>query len=375
MVCLIKCNQRKAFRNIRLEDDKMPINFVIQEKRKEIGLTQEQIAEYLGVSTPAVNKWEKGVTYPDISLLPALARLLKVDLNTLLCFNEGLSEQEISHFSKEVINTIRKSSFESGFTMAIGKIKEYPNCFKLIHLIALVLDGALMMSGMSPDDKEHYSSRITALYERGAKCDDDQIRNKAVFMLASKYMSHNEYDKAQEMLDLLPERSAIDKRQLQASLWIKQDKHAEAAELLERKLLLTGINEIQIILISLTDIALKEGNNQEASNLAELSRKTVKLFDLWDYYSYVAPLQVALAQENAKDSITLLKSILSATLVPWEMKKSALYRHIAIKAKQENFGVQMLPGLLSEIENDPKYAFLHSNEEFQQLIKQYRAKY
>lgn len=37
----------------------MKINQIIREKRKELSLTQEQIAELLGVSTPAVNKWEK----------------------------------------------------------------------------------------------------------------------------------------------------------------------------------------------------------------------------------------------------------------------------------------------------------------------------
>ena len=40
----------------------MKLNQIIREKRKELVLTQEQIAEYLGVSTPAVNKWEKGVS-------------------------------------------------------------------------------------------------------------------------------------------------------------------------------------------------------------------------------------------------------------------------------------------------------------------------
>ena len=62
----------------------MKINQIIREKRKELSLTQEQVAELLGVSTPAVNKWEKGSTYPDITLLPALARLLKMDLNITL---------------------------------------------------------------------------------------------------------------------------------------------------------------------------------------------------------------------------------------------------------------------------------------------------
>jgi len=351
---------------------KMSINTVIREKRKEIGLTQEQIAEYLGVSTPAVNKWEKGVTYPDISSLPALARLLKVDLNTLLCFHEGLSEREISHFCKEVMDTIHKNGFESGYTMVIGKIQEYPSCGPLIHTAALLLDGALMMSGMDAAYKERYGSQIISLYERAAKSDDDQIRSAATFMLASKYMGREEYDKTQEMLDLLPERSATDKRQLQANLWIKQGKLAEAAELLERKMLLIQSNELQSILLGLAEIALKEGKDQDASHLAELSRDAAKLFELWDYCSFVVPLQVALAQKNVRDSISLLKSILAAALTPWEMKKSALYRHIAIRENQENLGAKMLPALLSELENDPKYAFLRSNEEFQRLIEEYR---
>ena len=37
----------------------MKINEIIKEKRSDLGLTQEQIAGLLGVSTPAVNKWEK----------------------------------------------------------------------------------------------------------------------------------------------------------------------------------------------------------------------------------------------------------------------------------------------------------------------------
>lgn len=52
----------------------MPMNIVIQEQRKLLGLTQEQVADYLGVSTPAVSKWEKGITSPDIGLQLVLWR-------------------------------------------------------------------------------------------------------------------------------------------------------------------------------------------------------------------------------------------------------------------------------------------------------------
>ena len=41
----------------------MKINEIIREKRKALSLTQEQIADFLGVSTPAVSKWEKGAAY------------------------------------------------------------------------------------------------------------------------------------------------------------------------------------------------------------------------------------------------------------------------------------------------------------------------
>ncbi len=78
----------------------MKINEIIRERRLLKKLTQEQVANYLGVTTPAVNKWEKGISYPDITLLPALARVLDTDLNTLLSFKDDLTKQEISLFFK-----------------------------------------------------------------------------------------------------------------------------------------------------------------------------------------------------------------------------------------------------------------------------------
>ena len=47
----------------------MKINEIIRKKREALSLTQKQVADYLGVSTPAVHKWEKGSTYPDKRIL------------------------------------------------------------------------------------------------------------------------------------------------------------------------------------------------------------------------------------------------------------------------------------------------------------------
>lgn len=40
----------------------LKMNEIIKKRRKEMELTQEQVANYLGVTTPAVNKWERGVS-------------------------------------------------------------------------------------------------------------------------------------------------------------------------------------------------------------------------------------------------------------------------------------------------------------------------
>jgi hypothetical protein len=270
--------------------------------------------------------------------------------------------------------------------MSMGKIQEYPNCDMLIHSIALLLDGALIMYGASIDNKETYEKQITALYERAAKSDNDQIRDKAIYMLASKYLTRMEYEKAQEMLDLLPERTALDKTQLQARLFIKHGKLDEAARLLERKLL-NVVNEEQMILMNLAEIEIKEGNRHNASHFAELSLKVMKLFELGDMQALAIPLHVAILQKNVEDSISLLKAYFSATFTPWDVSKSSLFRHMAvkfkaakavkeevIKEKQVNLGKQVRLALIYELENKPEYMFLHSNTEFKQLIEEYHSK-
>ena len=58
--------------------------------RKEKGLTQEELAQHMGISPQAVSKWENDQTCPDISALPKLARLFGVTVDELLEGKEAL---------------------------------------------------------------------------------------------------------------------------------------------------------------------------------------------------------------------------------------------------------------------------------------------
>ena len=64
----------------------MNLGIKIKELRIENNLTQEDLAEQLGVSFQAVSRWETGVTYPDITLLPVLANMFNVTVDYFFNF-------------------------------------------------------------------------------------------------------------------------------------------------------------------------------------------------------------------------------------------------------------------------------------------------
>ena len=64
--------------------EEMKIGRFIRERRMELGLTQQQLADRLGITDKAVSKWERAVSYPDITILRELAAALEVSVTELL---------------------------------------------------------------------------------------------------------------------------------------------------------------------------------------------------------------------------------------------------------------------------------------------------
>lgn len=64
--------------------DNKKIGQFISERRKDLGLTQQQLAEHLGVSNKAISKWETGEGYPDITIVLELSKALGVTADELL---------------------------------------------------------------------------------------------------------------------------------------------------------------------------------------------------------------------------------------------------------------------------------------------------
>lgn len=351
----------------------MEIGKVLREKRRALGLTQEQVANALGITTPAVNRWERGLSCPDLTLLPVLARLLKTDPNTLLCFQENLTEQEITLFCNEIAERIHAGAFSQGFSLAMEKVREYPRCARLQQALAMVLEGALMTENLPETEKEDYRQQITTLYEQVAQCDDPALANRARYMLAAKQLQLGNYERAQELLDQMPKADLPDKRTLQADLYAKQSKTAEAAGLLEH-LALTSLSETLISVTKLIPLLVAEGRTMQAEQLAKAAQAEYEAFGLWRYSAYLAPLQLAVSRKNTAESLRILAVMLDAVMEPGSLLDSPLYCHQPRKEEPKEMGKHFLPPLLSDLESSPEYAFLQDEPEFARLIADCKAK-
>ena len=81
---------------------------IIAKRRRELGLTQQQLADRLNVSDKVVSKWETGRSLPDTSLLVPLANALQISLNELLDADGG--RQDIDKAAEHEANAAYKNA-------------------------------------------------------------------------------------------------------------------------------------------------------------------------------------------------------------------------------------------------------------------------
>lgn len=123
--------------------NKLNISKCIIQKRKEKGITQEKLAEYIGVSKASVSKWESGQSYPDILLLPELATYFNVTVDELLGYSPQLTNEDIKKMYNKLSHGFAAQPFDEVMEMCNQTIKEYYSCFPLLlAMIQLFLNHA-----------------------------------------------------------------------------------------------------------------------------------------------------------------------------------------------------------------------------------------
>ena len=172
--------------------------------RKARGLTQEQLAAQLGVSAPAVSKWETNSSCPDITLLCPLARALGTNVDTLLQFEESLSDQEVA----ARINEVAEAAM-TGDTGAEERLEallhRWPGCTALLFNAAAVYDGfELFFPAADEEARRRWKTRKRSLLEEIRRTGTAAYWQAASIQLASLAAAEGDTGQAEALLQELP---------------------------------------------------------------------------------------------------------------------------------------------------------------------------
>ena len=102
---------------------KQTLGMMISTLRKEKGMTQLELAEKMGVTDKAVSKWERDLSFPDISSIPKLAEIFEVSVDELMQVKTETKENIGKNKVTEIVDTALKGiSIAMGIAVAVLSI-------------------------------------------------------------------------------------------------------------------------------------------------------------------------------------------------------------------------------------------------------------
>ena len=252
------------------------IGSIIQQKRKEAGLTQAQLADRLGVSAPAVNRWEKDLSFPDATLLAPLARCLKTDLNELFSFYDSLSAKERELIVDKARMMLLKDGDETALQYIDSVLRENLSDGNLYKEMADMLFGwHTIKKALSP---QLYLAEVAEYYERALELLPDKVEIISGSLM-NVYGEMGEAEKAEEAWSRLPQ-TKHDKQWAHAELhYLLKDYGLAASEV--KTLVLRKIVDLSRSLNFLHDVLSMAGMDELADLADEKDAAVRELFGLW----------------------------------------------------------------------------------------------
>lgn len=115
--------------------------------RREKGMTQEDLANYIGVSKASVSKWETGQSYPDITFLPQLATLFNISIDELMGYEPQMCMEDIRKLYVKLSAGFASEPFDEVLDSCREIVKKYFSCFPLLFHIGALLVNNCMEAG------------------------------------------------------------------------------------------------------------------------------------------------------------------------------------------------------------------------------------
>ncbi|MBX8939005.1 helix-turn-helix transcriptional regulator [Enterococcus hulanensis] len=178
----------------------MNIGPIIMEKRKEKQVTQQELANFIGVSKASVSKWETGQTYPDITLLPLLAAYFDITIDSLLTYEPQLDNHEIQRIYGMLKKSLETQPPEDVLAMIRSFVRRYYSCYPFILQMGMFLmNHADLLPG--EENIQTYTKEAQELFVHvKTQAKDPELITQALKYEAYTSLTLNEFDQVLEIL-------------------------------------------------------------------------------------------------------------------------------------------------------------------------------
>ncbi len=210
----------------------------IKELRKKNDLTQEKLADFLGVTYQSVSKWECGTTMPDLAMIVPLARLLHVSTDELLGVKPPEQDERKAYFDSEYFQFWKKDH-EEDLEISRQAVAEYPGDYRYLHWLASnewYVGYSVKYIG-TETEKELIAASIRHYEMLLEGCDDTELRNHAIAGLVYAYTGIHRYDEAKKYAEMYPEEPESDRDGLLVSCLRGEEREMQLKKILYKSLM------------------------------------------------------------------------------------------------------------------------------------------
>ncbi len=352
----------------------LSIGQVIRQLRKQQNMTQEELALAVGVSIAAVSKWESEKSYPDITLLPSIARQLQTNVDSLFSYTTELDPEELERIFTQCSAAFDKASFEQGYALCREYLDRYPNDIALkLHIGTLI---PMYCSGAPKEEEQEYLKAALELCKPAASSNDPKLRAVAQRMLTAIYLRSGKLDLAEEQLHACMDGLDGEVDPTLAVIYLKKGE-TEKAEDIYQRCLFRGVHGCQTALLGLAGIARTAGSAERFLRYQNSILRIAELFELenmpgMQLSAYLSLVQYYKEQQQEEAMVNALAGFVDCAGA-WneepDFSNSAYFGRIKTAGSAIPHTTAMKTAFLEQAKELRGCAFFEKNLRFQALVE------